>query len=390
MSIILNPEFLLPKKGVDYSKWAVIACDQFTSQREYWESVKEYVGDAPSALNMIFPEAYLSEDNEARIHSINENMRDMLDSDFFDVYKGFVLVERTLANGHKRLGLMIAVDLEAYEYTPDTHAPIRATERTVVERLPIRVDIRRNAVLELPHIMLLMNDPTKSIIEELYEYRDEMWQIYDFDLNMNGGHITGYFFNDDELIERIEHMSHNELLFAVGDGNHSLATAKECWNEKRENGLAKHSPHARYAMCELVNLYDDSLEFAPIHRIIKGQGVEFIREMQDTLQGDASIVAILDGVEYNINVDSNASDAIKDIQDFIDARVSGTDIDYIHGDEYVREVASREGAIAIMMPTIENEGLFDYVERRGVLPRKAFSMGEAEDKRYYVEARRIN
>lgn len=388
MSIILDPEFLIPKKYIDYSKWSVIACDQYTSQKEYWDKLAEYVGADYSTLHLIFPEVFLSDDNSKRINDIDNNMVNYEENGIFDSYKGYVLVERTLRDGRKRLGLMVCVDLEAYEYTPESCAPIRATEKTVVERLPVRIDIRRNATLELPHIMLLMNDKNKTIIEELYKSRDKMWKIYDFDLNMDGGHITGYFFNDESLADRIENLTYNGLLFAVGDGNHSLATAKECWEERKRSG-ANFNPKARYAMCELVNLYDDSLDFEPIHRIIRNKDESLISEMQAELKGDGRILAIYKGKEYIINVPGNPSDAIKDIQDFIDARAEGSDIDYIHGEDNLREIAAREDCIALTMPTIKKEGLFDYVARRGVLPRKSFSMGEAQDKRYYLECRKI-
>jgi len=388
MSIVLEPEFLLPKKGVELEKWAVIACDQFTSQKEYWEELGNYVRADYSTLNLIFPEVYLSSDNSKRISAINDTMREDVEKDIFDEYKGYVLVERTLRSGEKRLGLMILVDLEAYEYSPNSKAEIRATEKTVVERLPIRIDIRRNATLELPHIMLLMNDRKKSIIEELYKRRDYFPKLYDTDLNMDGGHLTGYFIQDETLSDRIESLAEDGLLFAVGDGNHSLATAKECWEEKKRSGEG-HNLLARYAMCELVNLYDESLVFEPIHRTVKGVGEEFIEAMQSELSGEGGIIAIFNGKEYNVSVPLNPSDAIKDIQDFIDRRVEGKDVDYIHGEEHLRSVSEKEGSLGILMPTIQKEGLFDYVARRGVLPRKSFSMGEAEDKRYYLEVRKI-
>lgn len=407
---VIIPKILLPKADIDKSKWSVIACDQFTSQPSYWEKVDEFVGDAPSTLKMIFPEVYLEgNDKQDRIRSINENMRKYMNGDTFDEFEGFILVERTTPDGQKRLGLVIAVDLEDYEYTPKNNALIKATEKTVVERLPARIEVRKGACLESPHIMMLMDDRKDKIIESLYARRSELEIAYDFALNMGGGSIRGYKIKDckaiidaignlmdrDTLVEK--YGSDKPILFAVGDGNHSLATAKECWNniKKTLSGEALNSHPARYALCELVNLHDESLQFQPIHRAVFGVGEEFIEYMKsglDKIQGSSEVKVVYGDKTYSWKVSSNASDAIADLQQLMDEyNKSHKDmvIDYIHGDNHLMGVAKEKNAVAVFMPCLEKDGLFDYVVRRGVLPRKSFSMGHAEDKRYYLECRVI-
>ena len=407
---ITIPKILLPKASVDKSKWSVIACDQFTSQPDYWEKLDKYVGDAPSTLRMIFPEVYLEgEDKQVRIKAINDNMQMYLQKGIFDEFEGFVLVERTTPDGQKRLGLVIAVDLEKYEYTPKNNALIKATEKTVVERLPARIEVRKGACLESPHIMMLMDDRKDKIIENLYSRREEFEIAYDFNFNMGGGSIKGYKIKDckaiidslDNLLDRDalveKYGSDKPILFAVGDGNHSLATAKECWNALKETLNKKdiESHPARYALCELVNLHDESLKFEPIHRAVFGVGEEFVEYMGNQLArlgGKSNVKVVFGGKEYSWNVSANASDAIADIQQLMDEyNKSHKDmvIDYIHGDGHLLSVAKEKNAVAVFMPCLEKDGLFDYVVRRGVLPRKSFSMGHAEDKRYYLECRVI-
>lgn len=404
------PKILLPKDSVDKSKWSVIACDQFTSQPDYWEQLDKFVGDAPSTLRIIFPEVYLEkEDKQARIKDINANMQKYLQEGIFEEFEGFVLVERTTPDGQKRLGLVIAVDLEDYEYTPQNNALIKATEKTVIERLPARIEVRKGACLESPHIMMLMDDRKDKIIENLYDRRGEFALAYDFALNMGSGSIKGYKIKDcnsivdslnklldkDTLIEK--YGSDKPILFAVGDGNHSLATAKECWNniKKTLSGDALENHPARYALCELVNLHDKSLEFQPIHRAVFGAGEEFVEYMKSGLAklgGQSAVKVVYGNKTYSWSVSSNASDAIADIQQLMDEyNKSHRDmiIDYIHGDEHLLKVAKEKNAVAVFMPCLEKDGLFDYVVRRGVLPRKSFSMGHAEDKRYYLECRVI-
>lgn len=404
------PKILLPKVGVDKSKWSVIACDQFTSQPNYWEQLDKFVGNAPSTLRLIFPEVYLEgADKQERIKSINANMKKYLQEGIFEEFEGFVLVERITPDGQKRLGLVIAVDLEDYEYTPQNDALIKATEKTVVERLPARIEVRKGACLESPHIMMLMDDRKDRIIENLYARKEQFQLAYDFALNMGGGSIKGYKIKDcNGIIESINRLldkdvlaekygSGKPILFAVGDGNHSLATAKECWNNIKKtlsrDDLDNHP--ARYALCELVNLHDESLEFQPIHRAVFGVGEEFVEYMKSSLaklDGESAVKVVFGSETYYWKVSSNASDAIADIQQLMDEyNKSHRDmvIDYIHGDEHLLNVAKEKNAVAVFMPCLEKDGLFDYVVRRGVLPRKSFSMGHAEDKRYYLECRKI-
>lgn len=405
-NVLKVPKILLPK-NVDMTKWSCVACDQFTSEPEYWQKLEEFVGDSPSTLKLIYPEVYLKNSDSIRVDAINNTMSAYYDKGMFEEVESLILVKRVLNNGEVRLGLMLAVDLEAYEYTPENKALIKATEKTVVERLPARIDVRKNATLELPHVMLLVDDPDMSIIELLYSESEEYEILYDFKLNMDGGWIVGYkvpnsetvlekiyALLDDELIYSRYGIKDNKILFAVGDGNHSLATAKECW-ELTKKGLSedeKANHAARYALCELVNLYDESLKFEPIHRIIFNANDDFIVNMALNLSGEERIKVVYSNEEYLINVPINPSEAIRDIQDFIDAYIeehSEVEQDYIHGDSNLSQIAARDNAIAIFMPTLSKEGLFKYCLTRGVLPRKSFSMGVAEDKRYYLEARKI-
>lgn len=400
------PKILLPSKDIDPTKWAVIACDQFTSQPDYWERLDDLVGDAKSTLKLIYPEAYLErDDKEARTQAINDTMQEYLAQGVFSEVEDFVLVDRQIADGRHRIGLMISVDLDDYEYTPFNTALIKATEKTVVERLPARIAVRKGASIELPHIMLLMDDD-KDILGELYANRDSMDKLYDFTLNMGGGRLVGYRVKDSEKVRsRLEELASGEvskskygveqsIMFVVGDGNHSLATAKECWeNIKKTLTPEQTLTHpARYALCELVNLHDSSLEFSPIHRVVFNVGEEFISYLQDRLVGDDTTIANYKDKQYLLHINSSPSDAIADIQQAIDdylATHSKAYVDYVHGEEYTLDVARSNDAVAVFMPTISKQSLFGYVARRGVLPRKSFSMGHAEDKRYYMEAKLI-
>ncbi|MEG1609111.1 MAG: DUF1015 domain-containing protein, partial [Clostridia bacterium] len=400
-------KLLLPKKGIDMSKWSVVACDQFTSEPEYWSELASYVGDAPSALKLIYPEVYLQEaDKQQRVDAINKSMDDYLQNGIFDEVEALVLVDRTLASGAHRLGLMLEVDLEEYDYVEGAKSLIRATERTVVERLPARIQLRSKASLELPHIMLLMDDDNKNILSKVYKKREGFEVLYDFELNLGGGHLTGYKVDKPlALLKEISSLVSKEniankyhdvapILFAVGDGNHSLATAKECWNNiKKTLSKTERKNHpSRYALCELVSVYDEGLQFESIHRLVMGVGVHFIEFLQSMLGGAASTKAVFEGNEYVININNYPPAAIADIQSAIDvylANHSEASIDYIHGDSNLLEVAGRLDAVALYMPSFNKHQLFDHIARKGVLPRKAFSMGHAEDKRYYTEAKKI-
>lgn len=408
MSCIKIPHILVPCDEVDKTRWSVVACDQYTSQPHYWEDLSLVVGDSPSTLNLIFPEVYLEdEDAPERIASIHNTMRSYLNGGMFVPLEDFVLVDRTLSDGKHRIGLMIAIDLEDYQYTADNNALIKATEKTVVSRLPARMEIRKNACIEVPHIMLLMDDRDNHILGDLYARRSSLRKIYDFELNMDGGHLCGYVADDsDRVREQIEGLldpqvqtekygdATHPILFAVGDGNHSLAAAKECWEQIKSvlSVQEQHRHPARYALCELVNLHDSSLVFRPIHRVIMGADEEFIPYLRSRLQGPATLRVVWREQEYELSVSASASDAIADVQKAIDDYMRAhreLEIDYIHGDDSLMQVAREKDGVAIFMPTIDKNTLFDYVRRRGVLPRKAFSMGNAQDKRYYYEAKKI-
>lgn len=391
--ILSTAEFLLPRKGADMSKWAVIACDQFTSDRAYWDKLNAYVGDAPSTLRLILPEVYLGDgDGERRAADIYAAMERYCADGTLEGKRGFVVVDRRQNDGRHRLGAVAVVDLEEYEYTPRNNARIKATEKTVEERLPARVKLREKALLEASHIMLLAEN-VRPLLEALLKEGEE---VYDFELNMNGGHLTGRLIDDESKLAAIEAAAlkaHQSLAFVVGDGNHSLAAAKLVWAQVKETIPQSEwaSCPARYAMCEIVDIADPSLDFEPIHRLVKGGGEELVAYLADKLCGSARAKAVYRGKETELSVPENSADAIADIQNALDeyAKTTPIVIDYVHGDASVLEAAEREGALAILMPCIAKAGLFDYTVRRGVLPRKSFSMGNAEDKRYYCEARKI-
>ncbi len=403
MGVIGKNKILLPKVK-DYSKWAVIACDQFTSQPDYWERLAQFVGDAPSALNLIFPEVYLNGDLETRVENINAAMQSYLDNGIFEELDGFVLTERTVDGGGKRLGLILSVDLESYDYRR-VRASIRATEDTIKERLPVRMKIRKNAPIELPHIILLIDDKEKSIIEPLYRNRDKLRKLYDFELNMDGGHIAGYAVEDTEpVVEKFDALLDSErqikkygsdasLMFAVGDGNHSMATAKEHWNalktgltdEERENHPA------RYALVEVINVYDDALIFEPIHRVVTA-GDGFTDGLKAALGGgDGRLTVITANGDEEIACPLHAGETIRKTQEYIEncLKSNGFFVDYIHGEAHTREVVAKTGGIGLLMPEFCKDELINYVVNEGNLPKKAFSIGSAENKKYYIEAKRI-
>lgn len=393
--ILTQTEFLLPSQGADMSRWAVIACDQFTSDRGYWERLAGYVGESPSTLRLILPEVYLPDgDEKQRARDIYAHMERYCSDGTLVGKNGFIIVERTLKNGKKRLGAVAAVDLEEYEYTPKNNARIKATEKTVEERLPARVALRKGALLEASHIMLL----AENVLGLLREYADgESETVYDFDLNMNGGHLKGKLIDDPAKLAAIENAAlggHDGLAFVVGDGNHSLAAAKKIWEEVKKDlseEERKTSP-ARYATCEIVDIADGSLVFEPIHRVVYGADASLTEFLADKLSGEARAEAYYGGERTELHVASNSADAIADIQSALDEYAKaheGAVTDYVHGDESALRAAKENGAVAVMMPCICKDTLFDYTVRRGVLPRKSFSMGDAEDKRYYCEARKI-
>ncbi|MDR2723364.1 MAG: DUF1015 domain-containing protein [Cellulomonadaceae bacterium] len=380
---VRRPRVLLPTVPQP-DKWAVIACDQFTGQPDYWEALAEFVGDAPSTLKLILPEAFLEDRLASAPAEIRARQEKYLADGIFRQVDGYILVERTLPShdgepGAVRLGLIADIALDAYDYTDHNTAPIKATERTVPDRLPPRRAIREAAPLEAPHVMVVCDDAGRSVIEGVYARRDTFEKVYDFDLNMGGGHLRGWLVPDD-LTDDLLALERDGLLFVIGDGNHSLAAAK----------LSGDS----HALVELVNIHDDSLQFEPIHRVVFGSDAalaEVAQALQAGLAGSASCTVYRGGHTVSLAVPDNPADAIADIQQILDdycAAHPDVTIDYIHGDAHTRSVADKSGGLAIFMPTLHKDGLFTYAARRGVLPRKAFSMGHAEDKRYYYELAR--
>ncbi len=384
-------EVLLPREGIDMEKWCVVACDQFTSQPEYWEKLKGLIGSAPSALNLIYPECYLSDRPQERIAGIIENMNDYLKRDIFRVVDdGLILVERKTSHGNTRYGLMMIVDLTQYSFDPKDKALIRATEGTVIERIPPRVKIRENCPLELPHILLLIDDEKRSVIEPLIGADNEL--LYDTDLNMNGGHIKGYHVRDrkgvenalTELLKSSTEKYGEPLLFAVGDGNHSLATAKACY--KPENPLSK------YALVEVENIYDEGILFEPIHRVVFPKNVnDFVDKFNKAINGSVKSKMFVGKEEREIKLPENSIEGVDKVQKFIDAYIkeNGGELDYIHGEQDLKNICAVKGGVGIVLKPMEKNTLFRYIVDNGVLPRKTFSMGEADEKRYYVEARKI-
>jgi len=409
-NIIKAPNILMPNEKTDMTKWAVVACDQFTSQPEYWQELAEFVGDAPSTLKVIFPEAYLSRENQPIIDSINATMKKYIEEGVLsEIGNCMVLLERSTELTPRRLGLVLSVDLEAYSFIREDHALIRATEGTVVERIPPRKKIRINAPVEVPHIMLLIDDREQKIIETLYENRNSLKKLYDFDLNMKGGHVVGYRVDDtDAVIEKLNKLMDADYLkrlygdstevmqFAVGDGNHSLATAKACWEEiKKTLPQDQWDTHpARYCLVEVENLHDEGLVFEPIHRAVFNVEDDFMAGFNALCEGEADcLVYTAKEGEKAIKLPKNAAVAVGRVQEYIDAYLKNhpnASVDYVHGLEDLKGVVNKaNNAIGITLPPLDKNDLFDYVLKVGALPRKTFSMGEAAEKRYYVESKKI-
>lgn len=405
MKTVKCVDILLPKVS-DLSKWAVVSCDQFTSQRDYWQKLDEYVGDSESTLRLIFPEVYLEdEDADERIAKINKTMNDYLNSCSFNTLKdSFILIKRDTAAGNSRLGLMVAIDLEDYSYVHPTAAPLRATEGVVLDRIPPRLKIRKNAPIELPHIMILMDDAEKAVVETLWADKKEEDKLYDFDLNMNGGHLTGYKVEKSKVFDKLAiyennmHLRYGEkstFMFAVGDGNHSLATAQAHWIELKKtlSDEEKETHPARFALCELENLHDAGIAFEPIHRAIFGaDNADFIAYLSGEIGGNGKLTLEADGIAYTIACNDKSAECIAEVQAAIDKYLSehaGVGVDYVHGENHLRHVTEKANGVAIFTPSIKKDELFRYVIDHGNLCRKAFSMGEAEEKRYYFECHSI-
>ncbi|MCU0485007.1 MAG: DUF1015 domain-containing protein [Anaerolineales bacterium] len=427
------PEFYLPRPGVDLARWAVIACDQFTSEPEYWEKVEQLVGDAPSTLRLILPEVSLEKPGEAElICQIQAKMAEYLDQGILERHEGMVYVERTVA-GKTRRGLVLCLDLERYDYNRGSQSLIRATEGTILDRLPPRMKIREGALLELPHILVLIDDPERSVIEPLNAMKASLPRLYDFDLMLDSGHLTGYLVSDPKAeaavvdalgkladqkgFSRKYHIGKHEqvLLFAMGDGNHSLATAKAIW-EKIKDEVGMDHP-ARYALVEIENIHDEGLEFEPIHRVLFGLQQDPLDKMQALFGADYAyqVCANVDEMVQQVDTHASASQvigvvsaagcgvisiahppsnlAVGTLQGVLDAFLKerlAEKIDYVHGRETVERLGSLPGNIGFYLPAMSKDELFRTVILDGALPRKTFSMGEAREKRFYMESRAIS
>ena len=437
---IAIPEILLPKK-IDTQVWAVVACDQYTQSREYWAETEAIVGNAPSTLNLILPEVYLEDsDRDERVEKIHKTMNDYLMGGLFQEKKGFIYIERKTSEGRLRKGLVCAIDLDAYEWKPGTKALIRATEATIPERIPPRMKIRQGAALESPHIMLLVNDAERLLIEGAGEKVKKSSEerscppLYSGKLMQNGGYITGYEVVSEELIdyicknlEKIAEKNTDKdgscLLFAVGDGNHSLATAKAVWDEhKKSHPTEKDEKNnaLRYALVEIVNIYDEGLTFEPIHRVVFNVDAKRMMEfLTEKLQGSITPVESQEALEKSV-AESHADFgfaflengktacyllhteiktlAVSSFQPSLDEYLKSASesdkpptphIDYIHGSDEIFRLANKENATGVLMPPIAKERFFETIRKGGSLPRKSFSMGEANEKRFYMECRKL-
>lgn len=400
---ILLPKFIgEPEKG---EKWAVIACDQHTSEPAYWNAVEKIVCRNPSTLRMILPEAFLSEMNEQTLSDIAETMH-FYEQSVLKKYSGaMIYVRRTISNGFVRHGVVGAVDLEAYDYRPDSKSPVRATEGTVLTRIPPRVAVRRAASLELPHVMLLIDDRSHTVIEPLDAQCGGFARLYSFDLMEEGGHIEGYLLPAEAQkmletkMQKLFESSDSSIHFAVGDGNHSLASAKARYEElKAELGDAALTHPLRYALCEVVNLHDPALIFEPIFRLVHTAAPkQLLSELaafgRECGAGVQSVRCIVEGAEREISLGAGTHRlTVGTLQNFLDRYQTGhpeTEIDYIHGEDTLRKLAQAENSVGFLFGGMNKEELFAAVEQSGALPRKTFSMGEARDKRYYIECRKI-
>ncbi len=400
MAIFTGADILLPKNA-DFSKWAVIACDQFTSQPEYWEEVAKEVGDAPSTVHMILPEVLLP-GTDAQIAAIHKTMADYLADGVFAKYKdSYIYVERTLLDGSIRKGLVGALDLEKYDYHPEADAPVRATEATVQERIPPRMRVRRGAPLEMPHVLLLCDDQKRSIIEPLAAEKENMEKVYDFSLCAGGGKIQGWLLGREQAAKVNGALAAYEqektpLTYAVGDGNHSLATAKACYEELKNAPGADMSNHpARFALVELENIHDEAQQFAPIHRVIaKTNPTRLLAYLAKVCTGEEICpIPWFSGSEQGVlELGMQPGQLpLAVLQQALDAYLAENpgEIDYIHGDDVVKQLAQEKDALGFLVPGIEKNQFFQSIVTDGILPRKTFSMGHAQEKRYYLEARKI-
>ena len=426
-SCVRVPRVLLPTASVDVHRWAVIACDQYTSQPEYWAQVEEIVGQAPSTLRMVLPELHLGAPDVAqRVHACQAAMHDYLTRGLLERREAIVHVERTHSGGVQQ-GLLVELDLEAYDFASTATTPVRSTEGTVLDRLPPRMAVRRDAPLELPHIMVLYDDPDGTVLAPVLAARAQLEQAYDTDLMLGSGHVSGRLVTDPELQasifaaldalvtpaayeDRYGLSADHPLLFAMGDGNHSLATAKAIWNEHKAAGAGSDDP-ARWALVELVNLHDDSLSFEPIHRVVfdgaaaaddlvaaigaTERPADSLQEALDAVEaGGAQRFAVVrpEGVSVVEVTDPTHQLAVGTLQSALDRWLADhpdAEVDYVHGEDVAADLGGRPGNVAFLLPGIGKDAFFRSIAVDGPLPRKTFSMGHAHDKRFYLEARAI-
>ena len=426
------PHTFLPRPGIDLKKWAVVACDQYTSEPEYWNKVAAEVGHAPSTLHLIFPEAYLGQpDAPARISRIQSTMRRYLAEGLLQEHAGAIYVERTLAHGVRR-GLMLELDLEHYDFSRGSTSLIRPTEGTMVERLAPRIEVRSGAELELPHILVLIDDPDRTVIEPVGAARASLQMLYETDLMCDGGRVAGYAVDaahSDKVVRALHALANPQsfaaryrvpvdtpvMLFPVGDGNHSLATAKSLWDRVKGSVGMEHP--SRYALVEVVNIHDAALEFEPIHRVLFGVSADIRQALNQTFGSKLSCTDVpsADAMRARVSAartsihaagligpgarfsvieltDPQSTLAIGSFQPLIDrfvAQGGATHVDYIHGDDVLERLGQNQGSRGIHFAPVGKSDLLRMVVREGQLPRKTFSMGEANEKRFYVEARRI-
>ncbi len=403
--------FLLPAPHTDPTAWACVACDQYTSQPEYWQKAEAVAGTGPSALHLVLPEVYLAE-AETRVPQIHQAMRAALAVGVLTeaVTDGFILVERLTESG-THVGLLALIDLEGYDYRAGSQTPARATEGTILSRIPPRLMVRRGAALELSHVLLLIDDPQQTVVEPLFERREKLRKCYDFPLMLGGGHLRGYAVTEEcdiagvfAALRALKHRLAGGMLYAVGDGNHSLATAKAYWEElKPAVPEAERATHpARFAMVELQNIHSEALVFEPIHRVLFGaDGDDLLPLFQawaaqrgwtlaDGPDGHR-VDVVYEGKEVDLSIANSGHPlAVGALQAFLDDLLpthSDWSLDYVHGEEAARALAAQDKTVAFLLPAMPKEMLFPAVEEMGSLPRKTFSMGEAHEKRYYMEAR---
>lgn len=402
----LRAEKILLPKVEDMTSWACIACDQFTSESEYWDELKSKVKGKRTTLDLTLPEIYLDEKTDERIKVINSNIKEYIKSGVFaELDKGFILTVRSTPYVKRRIGIIGAVDLEKYEYGSLTQSLIRSTEGTIEERIPPRLKIRKDADVEFPHIMVLYDDEKREIAEYYYEKRNTLKKLYDFDLNMGGGHVEGYFISDyNEVLEKFSKLldadrlikkygKDDKFAFAVGDGNHSLATAKAHWNKVKENLTDKEKENhpARFALAEFNNIYDEGIYFEPIFRFVTGVNKsKFIDGIKSI---DGGIMRVFDGENTMcFNGKNSLPEGIKGVDAYIKEYIGkfGGKVDYVHGEENITKlVKADKTSVGILFNKLEKTDLFKYVSNKGAFPRKTFSMGEGVEKRYYLEGRKI-